>query len=243
MSIQFLQWDSDFFECGVARLCINNECPIDFIKRELIEYENSNLDIMYICVKHNSNELVSFLSSIGAVLYDHKVSFKKNLLTRELDDSDNAVTELKQLTQEAVDIAVSSGIYSRFYLDPRFKPKQPLLYKQWISNCFEHRDSRVFGIIKDDILSAIAGVSVSGGTGHLELIAVAPNYRRHGFAKRLIKRAERFYLDSNVSTAEVVTQLNNTAACSTYHSCGYALIETVDVWHLWKNDLIAKNLR
>ena len=242
MSIQFLQWDSDFFECGVARLCIDNECPIDSIKKELIEYESSNLDVMYLFVKHNSNELISFLSSIGAVLYDHKVSFRKDSLIRELDDSDNAVTELKHLTQEAVDVAVSSGVYSRFYLDPRFKPKQPLLYKQWISNCLEHRNSRVFGIIKDDVLSAIAGVSVSGEVGHLELIAVAPNCRRLGFAKRLIKTAEKYYLDSHVSTAEAVTQLNNIPACSTYRSCGYVLTETVDVWHLWKADLIAKNL-
>lgn len=243
MSISFLQWDSDFFEYGVARLHINNEIEIDAIKRELIKFKNSDLDVLYIYTKHNSNEIISFLSSIGAVLYDHKVSFKKEILTKDIEASKIAVTELKHLTQEAVTLAVSSGVYSRFYLDPRFRPKQPLLYRQWISNCFEQKNSRVFGIVKDDILSAIAGVSVSGGVGHLELIAVSQNYRRHGFAKRLIKAAEQFYLDSNGSTAEVVTQLNNTAACSTYQSCGYIIAETVDVWHLWKNDLIAKNLR
>lgn len=239
MLFQPLPWDSAFFECRVTRLDIKDDCIVDSLKKELSKQGNYEFDVCYVFVYHNSTEITSYLQSLGAVLYDHKVTFKKDISKESIDNTETCVTEIKCLTQEAIDIAVSSGIHSRFYLDPHFRAKQPLLYKQWITNCFERNNGRVLGIVQDNVLTAIAGVSVSDRVGHLELIAVNPNYRRQGFAKRLIKTAEKFYLDSNVSTAEVVTQLNNTAACSTYQSCGYALIETVDVWHLWKNDLIA----
>lgn len=238
MSIQSLPWDSTFFECKVARLNINSEDSICFLKNELFKHGNCDFDVCYIYVYHNTDEIASFLFSLGAVLYDHKVTFVKVLSKDNIDETNTSVTELMSLTQDAIDIAVSSGIYSRFYLDQRFRAKQPLLYKQWIANCFEHKDGKVFGIIQDKTLAAIAGVSVSKGVGHLELIAVNPNYRRRGFAKRLIQAAEEFYLNSGATTAEVVTQLNNTSACATYKSCGYILTDTVDVWHLWKKDMI-----
>ncbi len=236
MPIQSLPWDSAFFGYAVSRLNIlGNDVSEDILKNELFDGKDSNYDVCYIYVYHNSDTISSFLHSAGAILYDHKVTFRKDLISFEDCDPDKIVLELKELTQEAIDIAISSGLYSRFYLDPHFKSKQPMLYKQWINNCFEHNNGKVFGINQNDELAAIAGSSVSGGVGHLELIAVHPNYRRRGFAKRLIHAAERFFLNSGAVAAEVVTQLNNSAACKTYQSCEYSMIETVDVWHFWKS--------
>ncbi len=235
MHIQSLPWDSAFFEYAVSRLNVVNDVSEDVLRKELFVGEDNNYDVCYIYVYHNKEAISSFLLSAGAILYDHKVTFRKALIPLEDNESDKSVTELKELTQEAIDIAVSSGVYSRFYLDPHFKSKQPLLYKQWITNCFENDNGKVFGIIQNGELAAIAGVSVFECVGHLELIAVNPKYRRRGFAKKLIQAAERFYLDSGASAAEVVTQLDNNAACRTYQSCGYSMIEAVDVWHFWKN--------
>ena len=242
MLIQSLPWDSAFFEYNVARLNINDNCSTDFLKKEFFKNSQYNFDVCYIYVYQQSEELSSFLLSIGAVLYDRKVTFKKSLSEIGSVDSNISATELNHLTQDALDIAISSGVYSRFYLDPNFRDKQPLLYKKWITNCFENKDGKVFGVFQDNTLAAIAGVSVSKEVGHLELIAVHPDYRRQGFAKRLIQTAEIFYLNSGASTAEVVTQLNNISACATYKSCGYNLIETVEVWHLWKSNLVISDL-
>lgn len=238
MLIESLPWDSTFFGCNVARLSVNENCSTDILKKAIFNNCKCDFDVCYIYVSHNIDKISSLLLSFGAVLYDHKVTFRKKLSKETDDDTNTSVTELTSLTQDAIDIAVSSGIYSRFYLDPNFRDKQPMLYKQWITNCFEHKDGKVFGIFQKKTLAAIAGVSVSNEVGHLELIAVNPNYRRRGFAKRLIQAAEVFYLKSGAKTAEVVTQLNNTSACATYESCGYIMANTIDVWHLWKKDMI-----
>lgn len=237
MLIQTLPWDSTFFGCKVARLDIEND-SMDILKKGLSNNCEYDFDVCYMYVYHSSDEISSFLHSIGAVLYDRKATFKKSLSRVDTTNLDISTSELKLPTQDAIDIAVSSGVYSRFYLDPNFRDKQPMLYRQWITNCFEHKDGKVFGIFQDKTLAAIAGVSVSNGVGKLELIAVNTNYRRRGFAKRLIQTAEFFYLNAGARTAEVVTQLSNTSACATYESCGYSLTNTVEVWHLWKKDLI-----
>lgn len=237
MFIRSLSWDSAFFGCAVSRLDIDNECSADTLRKELFEREGSDYDVCYVYVYHDDVAISSFLRSAGARRYDRKVTFRKDSVLPEENSSDRIVTDLKDLTPEAIDIAVSSGIHSRFYLDPYFRSKQPLLYKQWITNCFEHENGRVFGIVQNDELAAIAGVSISECVGHLELIAVNPKYRRRGFAKKLILTAEDYYWNSGASSAEVVTQLDNTSACATYQSCGYNMISVVDVWHLWKKDI------
>lgn len=230
MFFRSLPWDSNFFGCKTARLDITGDCAEDDLKQAL----EQDFDVCYIYVFQNMPEISARLLSLGAVLYDHKATFGKTLSASDAGQPDPMVLELKNSSSEAVDLAVSSGVYSRFYLDPGFRPKQPALYERWIANCFEQENGRVFAIHQGDVLAAIEGVTVSDGMGHLELIAVHPDFRRRGFAGKLIRAADDFYLASGASAAEVVTQLDNKPACATYQSCGYTLNETVDVWHLWK---------
>lgn len=230
MFFQSLPWDGDFFGYRIMRIDITDDCTIDALQKAL----EQEYDACYIFSRNGTQETTSFLLSAGAVLYDHKVTFRKTLSENAAAQPDPRVRELRNSSREAVELAVSSGIHSRFYLDPHFRPKQPALYERWIANCFERENGKVFGISQDGVLAAVAGVTVSDGTGHLELIAVHSDFRRRGFARTLIQAAENFYLASGAATAEVVTQLDNAPACATYRACGYKQKDSADVWHLWK---------
>ena len=231
MNFRNLPWDSRFFGCRVARLDIDNDCSLMDLKSFCAT--PPLFDVCYIFNRSETREINQFIVESGAVLYDQKVTFRKTLSQAKIYPV-SEVVELSSPTLEIIALAIASGVNSRYYLDPLFRPKQSALYERWIMNCFEDPCGKVFGIYQSGTLAAVAGATFADRCGHLELIAVDPRFRRLGMAKKLINAAENFYSINGNSYAEVVTQKNNLPACATYSSCGYEQSDFVEVWHWWR---------
>lgn len=234
MNFKNLAWDSFFFDCSVVCLNIDDNCSLGELKDFCAGQQS--FDVCYIFNHSQTGEFDQYLTELGAVLYDQKVTFCKTL-SQAGECSVSEVVELTSPTQEIIALAISSGINSRFYLDPHFRSKQSALYERWIMNCFENPNGKVFGIYRSGILAAVAGATFADQGGHLELIAVDSRFRRLGMAKKLIDAVENFYADNSNHYAEIITQKNNLPACATYKACGYSLKECVEIWHLWKTNL------
>ena len=81
----------------------------------------------------------------------------------------------------------------------------------------------MFGIRQEGILAAIAGVTVSDGTGHLELIAVHPDFRRKGLGIRLLSEIEGCFPDKRY---ELFTSTRSKNNIRLYESLGYRVFDT-----------------
>ena len=230
MNYKELDWDSNFFGKKVIRLDVTPADHIADIERILA---SNKFQVAYIYSQKTTSEQSILFSKFGAKCYDHKVIFRKALSVAEKQIFDDIV-HFDKITPQLQTLIISSGHLSRYYLDPRFRSFQPELYKIWLDKCYKNPNAAVAGFVVDNTPVAAAAFSATNAQGHMELIAVSPAFRKQGFAGKLMTAAEYFYQQHNATEAEVVTQLDNIAACRLYERCGYTVAETVDVWHCWK---------
>ncbi len=134
-----------------------------------------------------------------------------------------------------VELALASGSYSRFKVDPQmpgacFKT----LYQAWIhrSTTREIADEVLVAGEEGD-LQAMVTIRLDGITAHIGLIAVEAAARGRGLGSGLIHAAEGWASERGALRMEVVTQGANQAACSLYERCGYQILSEEDVYHLW----------
>ena len=114
-----LDWDSDFFGIEVGRLST---------KQEELHLKDSLFDLVYI---HSKKKLIN--TSIPC--YDRKITFKKKLVANTKISLNPAVKEYGgELTKELLNLAITSGIYSRIKLDTKLSSRFEELYTIWIKN-------------------------------------------------------------------------------------------------------------
>lgn len=129
------------------------------------------------------------------------------------------------------DIAARSFVWSRFHRDPLIPSATAHRIKQaWASNFF--RGARGDACLVVEVEGAVAGFLIAlADTDHVttDLIATDPEFQRLGLGRALMRGIEALY--PRTSTFRVPTQLANVASRKLYHAMGYAMVESVYVFH------------
>lgn len=138
MMIQFLEWDSSFFERKIGRI----ECDrLTMIKLDTFIKEKStqNYDLVYLFTNNIEKEVDNYLKNRGIHVIDHKVTYAINGEFQASPESDFIEPYKGSLTNDLLNLAsvspeypLLSGHESRFKKDPLLNPKFNLLYTQWI---------------------------------------------------------------------------------------------------------------
>jgi dTDP-4-amino-4,6-dideoxy-D-galactose acyltransferase len=198
---------------------------------------NRSFDCCYVfCDYPSSPACHQLLTAMGGQCCDHKVTYCKKLISDSPKTTSLANIEIVSCSEPAIlDLAVQSGLCSRFRRDPRLRHKQPELYRIWLDKCLNSEHAAVIVLRQDGLAIAMVCVSVNDDCGKIQLIAVAEDCRGRGLGKQLMENAEAFFQKHNCTTAEVVTQLDNVAACKLYEHAGYHKAEIREVWHVWKS--------
>jgi dTDP-4-amino-4,6-dideoxy-D-galactose acyltransferase len=166
-------------------------------------------------------------------LVDKKVTFLKKIEKSPLTGKTESYLG-KYPDKQLINLAIKSGIYSRFNVDPKIgRKKFEELYTQWIVRSVSKE-------IADDVLvykieGEIAGFVTIGqknGRADIGIIAVDKDYREKGIGKTLMKNAENFYFNK-LKVIQVVTQGANIPAIKLYESCGYKIGKVELLYHLW----------
>jgi dTDP-4-amino-4,6-dideoxy-D-galactose acyltransferase len=76
-------------------------------------------------------------------------------------------------------------------------------------------------------------ISIEGDVGQIGLIAVSERQRGRGLGRQLLEAADRWMLSQGAKTAQVVTQLQNVAACRLYENGGYQIEKIEYLYHFW----------
>ena len=138
-------------------------------------------------------------------------------------------------SSELIELAIQSGEYSRFALDPRIpKNKFEKLYTLWINRAVAGEIAEEVLVIKESG-EIIGFVTLSGlaKRASIGLIAVDRAYRGSGYGGSLIKSAIWWCGSRNLRLIQVRTQDSNTAACRFYRKCGFDVEKTEYLYHVW----------
>jgi ribosomal protein S18 acetylase RimI-like enzyme len=228
---EILQWDSDFFNFKVAKIKNGLLLNEDFFEK----LYNENVQLAYYSSKEKLNRSSNEYYNLDLV--DEKVTFIKEIEQSSLTDKIESYVE-HHTDRQLIDLAIESGAYSRFNVDPNIGRKNyEELYTQWIIKSVSRE-------IADDVLvyrieGQIAGFVTVGQKNEradIGIIAVDKACRGKGIGKTLMKTAENFYFNK-LKLIQVVTQKNNLPAIKLYEGCRYMIEKVEFLYHLWiKNE-------
>ena len=210
-SIQRLDWDSNSFGYEVGRIEIDN--PENF------HYDNffnisKKFKLVYIYTFHK-------IENVQLKLVDEKAIFCQTIenakapVRQQLPEIISSFNFEKNSIEELRELALLSGIYSRFNTDNNFKNNEyQNLYQQWINNSVNGKLAIdvIVSLIKNKIIGLLTLNKKNESTADIGLLAVNDNYRGYGIGTDLINEAIERAKNIQFKEIQVVTQLANTPA-------------------------------
>ncbi len=231
-----LEWDTHFFGYKIASVRAS-EFELKRIKIIIRELEEQDIKLAYCFVDPDDNVSNDSLRQIPGFLADEKVTYSievTNEINFPVTDHITAYN-LKNTTGKLKNLALQSGLYSRFKIDPAFQNNEfERLYTAWIEKSVERKLANEVLIYKEgnELLGFIT-LALRGKTGSIGLIAVDENQRGKAIGKKLVGAALKYFNAHKITCVEVVTQKANVAACRFYESCGFKIKSIVNIYHLW----------
>ena len=235
MKYQILNWDSNFFGIKVAKITKLN-LSTDNLKNILSELKQKSVKLVYWA---SEKECDYEIKQLGGNLVDIKTTFAVDLDNLNLPDHDSpSIVEPYSRSMpisDLEDLAIQSGEYSRFAVDPNFKRESFIaLYKIWINRSVSKEIAKEVLVIRDsDNIIGMITLGEKNGRGDIGLFSVDRNYRGKGYGKKLVQAAQKWFINNDYSIGEVVTQGKNIAACNFYKKCGYSIDKIEYLYHFW----------
>ncbi|GHB37024.1 GNAT family N-acetyltransferase [Mongoliitalea lutea] len=233
--IKYLAWDSDFLSLKVGQLVHGKGV---FNSLEI----NSSYDLLYVFADQKIQFPDPFMKDYSVQLVDEKVTYGKTLTLEQVTSRPNSSIQSVPIDfipdVHFEELAIQSGVYSRFFIDKKFpKDKFRELYKQWL-----HRSiGRVFAdevlvyLHKEQIVGFIT-YKFKSDAYEIGLVAVDHQFRGMGIGSQLLQAVDFFTKSENTPIGiRVVTQASNTSACRLYEKAGFQLTLHQYIYHCWKN--------
>ena len=237
-SLETLEWDTNFFGFPVARI-VNPNASIDELRAVRDQMNERQIPLAYWSAENPNDDIRREAERLGARLVDERLTFVSDLRGFPRADIPElrfvqsyiegmSLTELKQL-------AVDSGIYSRFVVDPQFpRAKAIALFEEWIERSIEKTFADdVLVLTQDHRIAGMATIRKKNDCANIGLAAVAADFRRRRFGQALVYAAQNWCRERGVDRIEVATQSVNVPARMLYRKCGFQLQRTEFVFHFW----------
>jgi dTDP-4-amino-4,6-dideoxy-D-galactose acyltransferase len=231
-----LNWDSQFFGYKVASL---KPWKLESrrLKELIAEMKMNDITLAYFFVNPDDTVSINALLNISGFLADEKISFIANI-----KDVNNFVFshnvkpyKLNYSTDNLKLLALQSGLFSRFKVDPNFiNDEYVKLYIEWIEKSVKKIVAKeILVYYKDNIEKGFVTVEIKDMIGSIGLIAVDESERGNSIGKELVNAALSFFGEHKVDQVEVVTQMANKVACKFYQSLGFSIKSIENIYHIW----------
>jgi dTDP-4-amino-4,6-dideoxy-D-galactose acyltransferase len=232
LELKKLDWDSVFFEMPVYSLEVTDPIGSDALHQIL---ETDEQTLLYVYLKDDYAELHDMLVSQGALFYDTRIIYAKELNKENICNPTVRITDYHGgLTMELEELAVQAGQYSRFNSDPKLRPYFEGLYKSWIENSLSSKIAdKVFVHENGDRIHGFVTCAIKNGKGWTGLISVDPSCQGRGVGTSLMANVESYYFEKQIERSLVITQEDNLKACRFYETCGYEISQREFIYHWW----------
>ena len=239
-NFQILPWDSDFFGYKVGRILPFRLADAE-LKSVLAGLKNENVTLVYWPSDPEDPGSQEAARKNGGFLADRKVTYVVDLERspgKPFEEStDFGVMEYtgRETTDELDNLAILSGSYSRYKVDPNISKEQfERLFKLWILKSVNRTlAENVFVYIDGEKIVGMVTVGMKYGRGDIGLIAVDESARGRDVGGKLTRAAQKWAVARGCRYAQVVTQGNNLSACKLYEKCGYRIDSIVNFYHFW----------
>jgi dTDP-4-amino-4,6-dideoxy-D-galactose acyltransferase len=226
MHINRLSWDSDFFgyEVGSAN-------DYSHLEADNIALAQSPFTLIYLGLNQKIIDAPSHF-----FLADEKLVLSMDIgLANNFEEHAN-IQILTESSDRLVSLALQSGIYSRFKVDPNFKNNEfERLYKQWIVNALQPKPNQyVAGFFDKDSLAGFVSIAEKEGILHIGLIAVDAATRGNGIGAKLLQWVFAYAQKNGFKQVNVVTQAANAQALAFYEKNSFQIISRTYIYHVWK---------
>lgn len=233
--VEFLPWDSDFFDFKTGKMTCIDALGIDDI---LAIGQTEAYKLLYI---FSSNPIeVPYSGSCRLLDVGGQVTYRKRLRQGQHIQEKTSVTSRVTRYRGAhdnnalIDLAYLSGKLSRFRVDPLLPSGSfERLYSLWLLNSL--RDEELCCV-----LTAGPGVNPDGmltatwkkDSATIDLLAVREDAQCRGIGSALMSHLEHEALGRDVTQLFVKTQMINRGARRAYERNGYILTESSYVYHI-----------
>ncbi|MCK9561150.1 MAG: GNAT family N-acetyltransferase [Bacteroidales bacterium] len=237
ISIDFLKWDSDFFNKKIGKITVDNIDIVDSVKDLFITAKKEKYNLLYVFVNPNIQLPSELLRNFSIQLVDEKVTYKTSVSDKIII---NNLEEISNYNSSSLDydleqLAYESGKYSRFKTDLKFdRADFYKLYKRWIENAVNKINNKeIFVFTTNQETSGMVTLDYNDKIGSIGLIAVSEESQGQGIGTKLIERCFLELSQKGVDSIEVVTQNNNLGANKLYQKSGFKVKDIVNIYHLW----------
>ena len=182
---------------------------------------------------------VTFRSSTAEMLKVlHRVSLNRDsaLQVREFA-SDGTISS------EMIDLAVNTGMHSRFYRDPRLgRERMVTMFETWVRNSAKRvaADNMLVASVNEGHGEKVVGyitckLKVGEGAtfGDITLMACNPEYSHLGVTWHLLNSAIEWFKAQGIDHVEGTTHSTNTACLAMYETAGMQRLRTSHDYHIW----------
>ncbi len=245
-AVRRLDWDSEFFDYPVAAIALSPANDPHDLELALADPVAMQARLIYISCSPAAAALRRALRRRGAFLADTKLVYERGPLSAEeltAADPEIVACELRHPDVSLLDLAIESGLYSRYAIDPGFKRDEfRRLYHKWIEESLAGRIAYRTLMLQDSpdpgaarTTLAMITLARKGAVGEIGLVAVAPAARGKGLGRRILAAALRDFTAEACSLVRVKTQRINRAARRLYLSAGFRLTECECIYHYRPN--------
>ena len=232
---EILSWDSALFQfkvCQIYDLPQNDEGLTSFMH----EIFKEDITLCYYPSLTKIALPIELSEFFDINLIDRKTTYSKPLANKTLPNFNIQPYKENYPEQKLFDLAIQSGIYSRFNVDEKIpNSKFEELYKLWITNSVNKDIAKeVLVYYKQDELAGFVTLGEKNNRADIGIIAVDEKFRGKGIARALINEAENWFIDNGYQNIQVVTQELNIPACKLYERCGYEKETQEYFYHFWR---------
>lgn len=230
-----LEWDSQTFGIPTAAINVPN-LPEAALCALLREMKKEGFRLVYFPAQKPLSD-TGILHSFDGILADEKLTFVKKLDAASESAADPHIHSyaLPVVSEDLLQLALDSGLYSRFKVDPRFVHNEyQILYRIWIEKSVRKEIAQEILVYEDqDRILGMVTLGEKNGRGDIGLVAVSGLARGQGIGKKLMAAAEAYFRKKGYQEVQVVTQGINEAAVKLYTGSGFHLDKKLYYYHFW----------
>ena len=236
---QLLAWDSEFFNCRIARVSGNmlNESRA----LQIDDWSRSHqIRCLYFLARADDPTTLQTAAKHGFGLMDIRMTLDCALNDAPRQGAAILSEGIRVRPFQADDLAGLQSIArtvhgdTRFFKDAHF-PRQRAedLYSTWITSDTQGRAQQVW-VAVSEAGQPVGYIScyrdAARMQGQIGLVGVSPQARRRGIGKTLVLAAMDWFRSQDMDVVTVVTSGDNLGAQRLYQQCGF-LSRDLELWH------------
>lgn len=230
--LQVLEWDTNFFGFGVCKVQVE---PGACVEQAITRARAAGMKLAYWFAEPADADAPRVAKAINAKLVDRKATYLLELAHAAPAALDARIERATEVSGQLRALALQSGQYSRFKIDPNVGPGLfERMYTIWLERAVDGTIAREVLVYREGGRElGFVTIGIKNGRANIGLIAVDAEARSKGIGVHLVNAALSKAKEWGAAQIDVVTQKDNLGACRFYERSGFTQERVEHIYHVW----------